>query len=76
MSRISDVLIDIQERMNDNMSDAEIADIIGCPESWVRDARENEDRMQSMPEPDYDGMYCEQFSEPFEYANGCSDPQP
>jgi len=54
MSRMSDIVLDIQERINDDMSDKEIADIIGCPESWVRDARINEYRYQNMPEPNLD----------------------
>lgn len=54
MSRIGDIVLDIQERLHDDMSDAEIAEVIGCPESWVRDARQNEERMYSMPEPNLD----------------------
>lgn len=54
MSRIGNVVLDIQERLYDNMSDAEISEIVGCPESWVRNARENEERAYSMPEPNLD----------------------
>lgn len=39
MSRISDVLIDIEEHFDENLTDEQIAEKVGCPVSWVKDAR-------------------------------------
>jgi len=38
MSRISDIIIDIQERLEDQ-SNEEIAKAVGCPIKWVEDER-------------------------------------
>ena len=42
MSRISDVLIDIQEHLDDNLTDQQVADMVGCPVSWVADERQRQ----------------------------------
>jgi len=45
MSRISDILIDIQDHLDTGSSDAEIAKIVGCPVSWVTQEREKYERL-------------------------------
>jgi len=40
MSRISDMIIDIQENLDENLTDKQIAEKVGCPESWVKEERE------------------------------------
>ena len=40
MSRISDVLIEINEYLDSDLSDKEIAEQVGCPERWVAQERE------------------------------------
>jgi len=47
MSRISDVLIEIRENLDSNKSDAELAEIIGCPESWIAQEREEMEREEA-----------------------------
>lgn len=42
MGRVSDVMIDIAEHLDPEKTDKEIAEAVGCPESWVRDAREQQ----------------------------------
>lgn len=39
MSRISDVLIEISEYLDSDLSDEQIAEQIGCPISWVTQER-------------------------------------
>lgn len=39
MSRISDVLIEINEYLDSDLSDKEIAEQVGCPERWVTQER-------------------------------------
>lgn len=38
MSRISDIIIDIQDRLEDQTNE-EIAKAVGCPINWVEDER-------------------------------------
>ena len=40
MSRISDVLIEINEYLDSDLSDEEIAEQVGCPQLWVTQERE------------------------------------
>lgn len=40
MSRISDVLIEVQDNLDSGLTDQQIADKVGCPVSWVKDARD------------------------------------
>jgi len=47
MSRISDVLIEIRENLDPSKSDAEIAEILGCPEGWVAQEREDMEREEA-----------------------------
>jgi hypothetical protein len=47
MSRISDVLIDIRENLDENVTDEQIAEKIGCPVSWVTQEREEMDREEA-----------------------------
>ena len=44
MSRISDVLIEISEYLDTDLSDEKIAEQIGCPVSWVTQEREEQTR--------------------------------
>jgi uncharacterized metal-binding protein len=45
MSRVSDILIDIQDHLDTGRSDADIAKIVGCPVSWVTQEREEHERL-------------------------------
>ena len=47
MSRISDVLIEISEYLDSDLSDEQIAEQIGCPVSWVTQEREENEREQA-----------------------------
>ena len=40
MSRISDVLIEINEYLDSDLSEEEIAEQVGCPQRWVTQERE------------------------------------
>jgi hypothetical protein len=42
MSRISDMIIDIQENLDENLTDKQIAEKVGCPVSWVEDERQRQ----------------------------------
>jgi len=46
MSRISDVLIEISEYLDSDLSDEQIAEQIGCPVSWVTQEREEQSRYE------------------------------
>ena len=45
MSRVSDILIDIQDHLDTGRSDEDIAKIVGCPVSWVTQEREEHERL-------------------------------
>lgn len=40
MSKVSDVLLDIEEHLSTDLSDEQIATKVGCPVKWVKDHRE------------------------------------
>ena len=55
MSRISDMLIEISEYLDTGRSDEQIADIVGCPVSWVTQEREEYERLTAdVFEKDYE----------------------
>ncbi len=47
MSRISDVLIEINEYFDTDLSDEQIAEQIGCPVNWVTQERKEYEREQA-----------------------------
>jgi len=44
MSKVSDVLIEISEHLDTELSDEQIAEQLGCPVNWVTQEREEQTR--------------------------------
>ena len=53
MSKVSDVLIEISEYLDTDLSDEKIAEQLGCPVSWVTQEREEQLRYEA-------GVYYEE----------------
>ena len=46
MSKVSDILIEISEYLDSDLSDKQIAEQLGCPESWVIQERKEQSRYE------------------------------
>lgn len=46
MSKVSDILIEISEYLDTDLSDEQIAEQLGCPASWVTQERKEQSRYE------------------------------
>ena len=46
MSKVSDILIEISEYLDTDLSDEQIAEQLGCPVSWVAQERKEQLRYE------------------------------